>query len=67
MIGNPPYIDSETMTNNGLEWERQILHDKFKNLVGNWDIYMAFFELGLSLGNILVFITPDKWLSKTLV
>ena len=64
VIGNPPYIDSETMINNGLEWERKILHDKFKNLTGNWDIYMAFFELGLFLGNILVFITPDKWLSK---
>ena len=25
---------------------------------------MAFFELGLSIGRILTFITPDKWLSK---
>ena len=64
MIGNPPYIDSETMTNNGLEWERKILQSTFKNLSGNWDIYMAFFELGLSIGKILSFITPDKWLSK---
>ena len=64
MIGTPPYIDSETMTNNGLEWERKLLQKTFVNLAGNWDIYMAFFELGLSLGSILSFITPDKWLSK---
>ena len=64
VIGNPPYIDSETMTNNGLEWERKLLQKTFVNLAGNWDIYMAFFELGLSLGSILSFITPDKWLSK---
>ena len=64
VIGNPPYIDSETMTNNGLEWERKLLQKTFKNLSGNWDIYMAFFELGLSIGKILSFITPDKWLSK---
>lgn len=64
VIGNPPYIDSETMTNNGLEWERKLLQSIFKNLSGNWDIYMAFFELGLSIGSIVSFITPDKWLSK---
>ena len=52
------------MTNNGLEWERRLLQSTFKNLSGNWDIYMAFFELGLSIGRILTFITPDKWLSK---
>lgn len=64
VIGNPPYIDSETMTNNGLEWERKLLQRTFKNLSGNWDIYMGFFELGLSISKILSFITPDKWLSK---
>lgn len=64
VIGNPPYIDSETMTNNGLEWERKLLQSKFENLSGNWDIYMAFFELALSLGKVVSYITPDKWLSK---
>ncbi|MBO5633131.1 MAG: Eco57I restriction-modification methylase domain-containing protein [Aeriscardovia sp.] len=63
-IGNPPYIDSETMTNLGLEWERRLLQAKYPNLAGNWDIYMAFLELSLSIGNIVSFITPDKWLSK---
>ena len=64
VIGNPPYIDSETMTNLGLEWERKLLQAKYPNLVGNWDIYMAFFELSLSIGNNVSFITRDKWLSK---
>ena len=64
VIGNPPYIDSETMTNLGLEWERRLLQTKYHNLSGNWDIYMAFFELALSIGDIVTYITPDKWLSK---
>ena len=64
VIGNPPYIDSETMTNLGLQWERKLLQKRFSNLSGNWDIYMAFFELALYLGDIVSFITPDKWLSK---
>ena len=64
VIGNPPYIDSESMTNQGLEWERRLLQRRFPNLSGNWDIYMAFFELSLSVGKIISFITPDKWLSK---
>ncbi|MDR0926955.1 MAG: Eco57I restriction-modification methylase domain-containing protein [Ignavibacteria bacterium] len=65
VIGNPPYIDSETMTNIGLEWERKFIVKNFKYISGNWDIYMAFFEKGLDLSeNILCYITPDKWLSK---
>lgn len=34
---------------------------------GNWDIYIAFFELGFKILNkigALTFITPDKWISK---
>lgn len=64
VIGNPPYIDSETMTNLGLRWERKVLQNKYSNLSGNWDIYMAFFELALFIGDIVSFITPDKWFSK---
>ena len=64
VIGNPPYIDSESMTKQGLEWERKILQKNYPNLSGNWDIYMAFFELSLNIGKNISFITPDKWLSK---
>ena len=65
VVGNPPYIDSEAMTNLGLEKERKYIVENFEFINGNWDIYMAFFEKGLKLSNsILCFITPDKWLSK---
>ncbi len=67
VIGNPPYIDSETMVKNGLLKEREFISKNYKFASGNWDIYIAFFERGLGLlkndGN-LIFITPDKWISK---
>ena len=67
VIGNPPYIDSETMVNNGLEELRTYLTNRMSFCKGNWDIYIAFFDKGYNLlnqsGN-LVYITPDKWLSK---
>lgn len=64
VIGNPPYIDSETMKN-VMPDDRVLLKKTYKNLSGNWDIYMAFWELANILSsNIFIFITPDKWLSK---
>jgi hypothetical protein len=67
VIGNPPYIDSETMVNMGQGSIREHINSKFKYTKGNWDIYVAFFELAFILTNknkIVSFITPDKWLSK---
>ena len=67
VIGNPPYIDSENMVNQGLEEERNLLAKRFKFTRGNWDIYIAFFEKGYNLLNkkgSLAYITPDKWISK---
>lgn len=67
VIGNPPYIDSETMINEGLTAQRDFIASNYKFAKGNWDIYIAFFERGLSLlknGGTLIYITPDKWLSK---
>jgi adenine-specific DNA-methyltransferase len=67
VIANPPYIDSETMVNTGNEDLRIFLSNKLHFCKGNWDIYIAFFDFSFSLlnktGN-LVFITPDKWISK---
>ncbi len=67
VIANPPYIDSETMVKNGQEELRNHLTKKLKFCKGNWDIYIAFFDIGFNFlkptGN-LVFITPDKWISK---
>ncbi len=67
VIGNPPYIDSETMVKIGLEEFRNYLSSTLKYTKGNWDIYIAFFEVGfnfLKKSGVMTFITPDKWLSK---
>lgn len=67
VIGNPPYIDSETMVKQGMSDQRDIISKKYSFTKGNWDIYIAFTELGFNLlgskGN-LIYITPDKWISK---
>ena len=65
VIGNPPYIDSETMTQLGQTELREYITKNYKYIKGNWDIYMAFLEWGLCISNgCLCYITPDKWLSK---
>jgi len=67
ILGNPPYIDSETMIKIGLQDLRNYLAKKLKFTKGNWDVYIAFFEIGfnlLSKSGIITFITPDKWISK---
>ncbi|MDE6795914.1 MAG: Eco57I restriction-modification methylase domain-containing protein, partial [Muribaculaceae bacterium] len=65
VIANPPYIDSETMTQLGMEKQREYISHNYRYISGNWDIYMAFLEKGLELSKgIMCYITPDKWLSK---
>ena len=65
VIGNPPYIDSETMTLLGQTDLREYITKHYTFIKGNWDIYMAFLEWGLTLSSgCLCYITPDKWLSK---
>ena len=66
VVGNPPYVDSEAMTK---AWprEREYITRNFQQARGNWDLYIAFLELGcdlLSSNGYLSFITPDKWISK---
>ena len=66
VIANPPYIDSERMTNEMPE-VRQAILNTYVLTRGNWDIYIAFFEKGFNLLNprgTLAFISPDKWISK---
>jgi type I restriction-modification system DNA methylase subunit len=67
VVGNPPYIDSESMVNSGQTDLRRFIQDTYTMAKGNWDIYIAFFELGFRIMNengLLTLITPDKWLSK---
>lgn len=66
VIGNPPYVDSEAMAK-FLPKEREYLTANFNYTRGNWDLYIAFIELGcdlLSETGYLSYITPDKWLAK---
>lgn len=65
IIGNPPYVDSETMT---LLFpnEREYISNKYETTKGNWDLYIPFIEKSFKLLNYdgrLSFITPNKWLS----
>lgn len=65
VIGNPPYIDSETMTA-VMPDLRTTYANFFSFAKGNWDIYVIFYELGLSLlskDGVLSYIVPNKWLS----
>ena len=51
VIGNPPYISSETQKKTEtLLKQREILNinTKYKTLCSKWDIYVAFVELGIS-------------------
>jgi hypothetical protein len=66
VIGNPPYIDSENMTNTNPKL-REYIQATYSMTKGNWDIYVAFYEKGFKLLNengVITFITPDKWISK---
>ena len=67
VIANPPYIDSESMVKSGQSSIREEIMKTYRMTKGNWDIYIAFFELGFKIMNekgSLSFITPDKWISK---
>ena len=62
VIGNPPYIDSETMTN-VMPKLREQYSQIFTCAKGNWDMFVVFVEMGISLcrsGGIYSFILPNK-------
>ena len=62
VIGNPPYIDSETMTNIMSELRKQY-SQIFTCARGNWDMFVIFVEKGIKLCSfvgIYSFILPNK-------
>jgi hypothetical protein len=66
VVGNPPYVDSEAMVKSWTR-EREFITRTYSQTRGNWDLYIAFLELGCNLmapGGYLSYITPDKWISK---
>lgn len=62
IIGNPPYIDSETMVK-VMPDKRDLYAQKYSCAKGNWDIYVVFIEKGISLARnkgIITYIIPNK-------
>lgn len=62
VIGNPPYVDSETMVKIMPEF-REYCYSKFESAKGNWDLFVLFIELGYILSDlkgIVSFIIPNK-------
>ena len=62
VIGNPPYLDSETMTQFIPEW-RDYCVNKYRAAAGNWDVFCVFIERALDLcrlGGYHCFIVPNK-------
>ncbi len=65
VIGNPPYIDSETMTK-AMPEMRNTYSSIYETAKGNWDIYILFFEFALKhsrTGGTTAFIVPNKIVS----
>jgi len=65
VLGNPPFIDSETMTKE-LPRERLATSATMLSSQGNWDLYIPFIERSRSalcakgFGSL---VTPNKWLA----
>jgi len=65
VIGNPPYLDSETMTKK-IPLERKFCTAVFDSASGNWDIFCVFIEKGIRLtrqDGKFGYIVPNKLLS----
>jgi len=65
VIGNPPYIDSESMSKTQPE-VREYLSREYDMAKGNWDIFVVFIEKGISLlkdNGMLSYIVPNKLIS----
>ncbi len=61
VIGNPPYVRSRNMSENA----KQFLNDWETSSIGNVDLYIPFFEVGLSILNhngVLGYITPNGYI-----
>ena len=62
VLGNPPYIDSETMTT-ALPVLRSYCNTHYRTATGNWDLFCIFIEKSLNLcksGGLVSMIVPNK-------
>ncbi len=65
VIGNPPYVDSETMVLRDKSF-RNYLKDSYDFADGNWDLFIVFIEKGLKLtkeNGLFSYIVPNKLIS----
>jgi len=65
VIGNPPFVDSETMVRNDPVF-RDLLREKYKTAKGNWDLFVVFVERGVLLtkqNGLTTYIIPNKFIS----
>jgi hypothetical protein len=65
VIGNPPYVDAETMAVHFPEW-RSYCTAHYQTATGNWDLFCAFIEKALQLcccQGFTSLIVPNKLLS----
>jgi hypothetical protein len=61
VIGNPPYVRVQELrqTNSALA---DFLGERYRSAVRNFDLYLPFFEMGLSISTGQVsYIAPNKW------
>lgn len=62
VIGNPPYVDSETMTRIDPELRKRYC-EVYASAKGNWDLFVVFIERGMQLltsGGAISYIVPNK-------
>lgn len=65
VIGNPPYVDSETMVRSS-PGERAYISGAFRSASGNWDLFVPFYQQAFDLtmdGGICSMIVPNKIVS----
>jgi len=65
VIGNPPYVDSESMAKN-MPQDREYLNDHYSSAKGNWDLFCVFIEQAMNLCKVdgfHSFILPNKLIS----
>lgn len=65
VLGNPPYVDAHTMVRLGMDYRDRVTQ-AYSTAVGPWDLYIPFWERGMTLtvkSGITTFITPNKWLT----
>jgi len=66
VIGNPPFVDSETMTRRDAGF-RHFARRHFISARGNWDLYVLFVELAMRLvrpGGLCAMVTPTRLLAS---